>query len=53
MTAELRELHGTTWIVDVECGLEQDWGDDATGARIELDAHNESSHPVLAAGTPA
>ncbi|MGT2424809.1 hypothetical protein [Amnibacterium kyonggiense] len=51
MAAELRRDPGHIFVVDVECGIEEDWGEDVTGAGVRLDEHNEAVHPVQAAGT--
>lgn len=51
MAAELREELGHLFVVDVQCGLEEDWGDDRVGAGMRVDEHNELAHPVSAAGT--
>jgi hypothetical protein len=51
MAAELRREPGHVFVVDVECGIEEDWGEDATGAGVRLDEHNEAIHPLQAAGT--
>lgn len=50
MAAELREDPGHVFVVDVECGLEEDWGDDRVGAGVRVDEHNEAAHPKTAAG---
>jgi hypothetical protein len=50
MTAELREQSDTIYVVDLACGLEEDWGSDRIGAGLRLDEHNEQSHPTTAAG---
>lgn len=52
MAADLREEPGHIFVVDIECGLEEDWGEDRVGAGVRLDEHNESVHPVMAAGSP-
>ena len=51
MAAELREIDGHTFVVDIECGLEEDWGDDLIGAGVRLDEHNELTHPEIAVET--
>ena len=51
MTAELRDLDSGLFVVDVECGIEEDWGTDRVGAGVRLDEHNERVHPLVAAGT--
>lgn len=51
MAAELRGGPGHLFVVDVECGLEEDWGEDRVGAGIRVDEHNERAHPATAAGT--
>lgn len=51
MAAELREEPGHVFVVDIECGLEEDWGEDTVGAGVRVDEHNESAHPVVSAGT--
>lgn len=48
MTAELRQDPGKTFVVDLECGLEEDWGADTIGAGVRTDEHNERSHPLAA-----
>ncbi|GAA2748564.1 hypothetical protein [Amnibacterium kyonggiense] len=53
MAAELRRDPGHVFVVDVECGIEEDWGEDLTGAGVRLDEHNEAVHPLQAAGTLA
>ena len=50
MAAELRQDPGHTFVVDIECGLEEDWGTDDIGASTRLAAHNEQVHPLTAAG---
>jgi hypothetical protein len=47
MAAELREQPGHIFVVDVACGLEEDWGDDRIGAGVRLDEHNETHLPGL------
>jgi hypothetical protein len=47
MAAELREQTGHIFVVDVACGLEEDWGDDRIGAGVRLDEHNETHLPAL------
>lgn len=51
MAAELRVVAGHNYVVDAECGLEENWGADDVGARVRLDEHNEIEHPTVAAGT--
>lgn len=53
MAAELRQDPGGIFVVDIECGLEEDWGDDVVGAGVRVDEHNEGMHPVAAAGVLA
>ena len=48
MTAELRRTGEDVFVVDVACGIEEDWGADTTGAAVRVDEHNEAVHPVLA-----
>ena len=49
MAAELR--YGPTpahvYVVDLACGLEEDWGDDEVGAGVRLDRHNETRHAAV------
>ena len=47
MSAELRRSGGTVWVVDLECGLEEPWGDDHVGAHLCIDDHNETHHGRL------
>ena len=51
MAAELREIDDHVFVVDMECGLEEDWSADTIGAGIRLDEHNELSHPEIAMET--
>lgn len=51
MAAELREIDEHVFVVDIECGLEEDWGDDTIGAGVRLDEHNELTHPEVAVET--
>ena len=53
MTAELRRDPDHTFVVDLQCGLEEDWGADDVGARVRVDEHNELQHPAVAAGVLA
>jgi hypothetical protein len=48
MAAELRQGPSSVFVVDLQCGLEEDWGDDSIGAGVRVDAHNESRHPAVA-----
>lgn len=50
MVAELRQDPDRVFVIDLACGIEEDWGDDAIGAGVRLDEHNESVHPAVAAG---
>ena len=50
MAAELRRDPDHTFVVDLACGLEEDWGTDDVGARVRVDEHNEAEHPSVAAG---
>lgn len=50
MAAELRDTGGSAFAVDIECGIDEDWGGDATGAGVRLAEHNEAVHPLAAAG---
>ncbi|MFD1722145.1 hypothetical protein [Amnibacterium endophyticum] len=52
MAAETRQDPDAIFVIDVECGLEEDWGEDATGADVRVAEHNEAVHPLLAAGAP-
>ncbi len=45
MAAELRRHSRAIFVVDLECGLEEDWGDDVIGAGVRVDEHNEARHP--------
>lgn len=49
MAAELRQDPGHIFVVDLECSLEEDWGEDVIGAGVRVDEHNESAHPVMSA----
>ena len=51
MAAELREIDRHTFVVDLECALEEDWGEDTIGAGVRLDEHNELTHPEMAVET--
>ena len=51
MTAEIREKNGLTFVVDVECGIEEEWRSDDVGASVRVAEHNEAVHPLTAAGT--
>lgn len=53
MSAELRQDPRAIFVVDIECGLEEDWGADRVGAGIRVDEHNEQMHPLTAAGDTA
>jgi hypothetical protein len=50
VAAELRQDPDGIFVVDVECGLEENWGEDTIGAGVRVDEHNEATHPVTAAG---
>lgn len=49
MAAELRygPTPGHVYVVDLACGLEEDWGDDEVGAGVRLDRHNETRHAAV------
>jgi hypothetical protein len=49
MAAELRQHGASAVVVDLECGLEEEWGDDAIGAGLRVDEHNEQQHPLTVA----
>lgn len=53
MAAEIRQDPDHVFVVDTECGLEEDWGTDTVGAGVRVDEHNEAVHPVTAAGALA
>ena len=46
MAAELRQGPSSVYVIDLACDLEEDWGDDAVGAGVRVDAHNEAAHPT-------
>jgi hypothetical protein len=49
MAAELRRQGAGVYVVDLECGLEEAWGDDRVGAGVRVDEHNEQQHPLTVA----
>ncbi len=53
MSAELRRDPDHTFVVDLDCGIEEDWGVDDVGARVRVDEHNERVHPKVDAGVLA